>query len=100
MRDATSLLRGYAVRCNIVAIQYSTVQQNFKSHSTYVDVAQLARSDCNPGCWFEHTVHHSFSSNNVRLLEYTSLQVKTHSMYDWSVMNQIEYTGFRQDSYL
>ena len=52
------------------------------------------------GCWFEPTVRHYFSSNNVRLLAYTSLQVKTHNQNEWSVTNQIEYTGFRQDSYL
>ena len=26
--------------------------------------------------------------------------MKTHRQNDWSVTNQIEYTGFRQDSYL
>ena len=31
------------------------------------------------GFWFELTVRHYFSSNNVRLLAYTSLQVKTHN---------------------
>ena len=31
------------------------------------------------GYWFEPTVRHYFSSNNVRLLTYTSLQVKTHN---------------------
>ena len=30
---------------------------------------------------------------------YTSLQVETRIQNDWSVTNQIEYTGFRQDSY-
>ena len=35
MLDATGLPRGSAVRCNIVAT-YSTLQQNFKSHSTYL----------------------------------------------------------------
>ena len=29
-----------------------------------------------------------------------SFQVKTRDQNDWSVTNQIEYTGFRQDSYL
>ena len=29
------------------------------------------------GCWFEPTLRHYFSSNNVRLLSYTSFQVKT-----------------------
>ena len=41
-----------------------------------------------------------FSSNNVRLLASWSLQVKTNSQNDWSVTNQIGYTGLRQDSYL
>ena len=31
---------------------------------------------------------------------HTSLQVKTHNLNDWSVTNQIEYTCWRQDSYL
>ena len=44
---------------------------------------------------------HYYSSNNVRLLTYTFLQVKkTHIHNDRSVTNQIEYTGLRQDSYL
>ena len=52
------------------------------------------------GCWFEPTVRHYFSSNNVRPLAYTSLQVKIDNQNEWSVTNQKEYTGFRQDSYL
>ena len=40
------------------------------------------------GCWFEPTVHHYFSSNNVCLLDYSSLQVKTHSQNNWSMTNQ------------
>ena len=40
------------------------------------------------------------NSSNVRLLASRSLQVKTNSQNDWSVTNQIEYTGLRQDSYL
>ena len=36
MLYATSLPRGYAVMCNIVAIKYSTVQYECKSHSTYL----------------------------------------------------------------
>ena len=28
---------------------------------------------------------------------HTSLQAETHNLNDWSVTNQIEYTGFRQD---
>ena len=51
MLDATSLPRGYVVRCNIVAIQTSTVKNKFKSRCTlYIspDVAQLGtRLDCN-----------------------------------------------------
>ena len=30
------LPRDYAVKCNIVALQYSTVQLKFKFHSTYL----------------------------------------------------------------
>ena len=48
-------------------------------------------------CWFEPTVRHYFSSNNVRQLAYTSLHVKIHNQNEWSVTNQIEYTGFRQN---
>ena len=74
----------------------------FKSHSTSPDVAQLGTHlDCNPEvAGSSQTVRHYFSPNNVRLLVYTSLQVKTYSQNDWIVTNQIEYTGFRQDSYL
>ena len=31
---------------------------------------------------------------------HTSLKLETHSKNGWSVTNQIEYTGLRQDSYL
>ena len=50
------------------------------------------------GCWFEPTVHPYFSSSNVRLLAYTSLQVKTHNRMTeaWHIKD----TGLRQDSYL
>ena len=41
-------------------------------------------------CLFELTVRHYFSSNNVCLLAYTSLQVKTRNQNEWSVTNQIE----------
>ena len=50
--------------------------------------------------WFEPAVNHYFSSSNVRLLASRFLQVKTNSQNDWSVTNQIGYTGLRQDSYL
>ena len=36
-------------------------------------------------CWFEPSVRLYFSSNNVRLLIYLSLQVKTHNKNEWSV---------------
>ena len=51
------------------------------------------------GRWFEPAVNHFFS-NNIRLFASRSLQVKTNSQNDWSVTNQIGYTGLRQDSYL
>ena len=50
MLDATSLPRGYAVRCNIVAIQYSTVRKKIKIQ-LYIspDVGQLGtRLVCYP----------------------------------------------------
>ena len=31
---------------------------------------------------------------------YKSVQVKTRTQNEWSLTNQIGYTGFRQDSYL
>ena len=52
------------------------------------------------GWLFEPTVRYYFSSNNVHLWAYTYLLVKTHNMNELTVTNQIEYTGFRQDSYL
>ena len=63
------------------------------------DVAQLGtRFDCKVA----GSSHFAslFSSNNVRLLPYTSLQVKAHNQNNWSVTIRIEYTGLRQDSYL
>ena len=51
------------------------------------------------GHWFEPAVNHYFSSKNIRLLASRSLQVKKKN-YDWSLTNQIGYTGLRQDSYL
>ena len=37
------------------------------------------------GCWFVPTVRYYFNSNNVRLLQNTSFQVKTHNQNEWSV---------------
>ena len=48
--------------------------------------------------WLESAIINYFSSNNDSLLN-TSLQVTTRNQNDWSVTNQIEYAGFRQDSY-
>ena len=49
-------------------------------------------------CWFEPALCHYFSSNNVRLFAYVF--TGWDPQLEWSVTNQIEYTGFRQDSYL
>ena len=100
MPDATIAWLCSDAKYNIEAI-YNIVQQKFKSHSTYqsayVGSALGLKSKCR---WFEPAVDHYFSSNNVRLLVYRSLQTKTNSQNDWSVTNQIGYTGLRQDSYL
>ena len=47
-------------------------------------------------CWFEPTERHYFSSSNARLLAYVFSGEKN----DQSVTNQLEYTGFRQKSFL
>ena len=39
-------------------------------------------------------LRHYFSSNTVRLLAWTSLQLETQSENDQSVTNQKEYTGW------
>ena len=48
------------------------------------------------GCWFNPTKNVRcatiFSSDNVRLLAYTSLQLKTNNQNEWFVENLIEYT--------
>ena len=93
-----------AMTCNIgyTIAMYSTV---FKSHFTDLPMQRSGERvrlgiQRSLGCWFEPPVYHYFSSSNVRLLAYPSLQVKTHNQNEWSVTNQIGYTGFRQDSYL
>ena len=48
---------------------------------------------------FESAVNDFFLPTMFACL-HTSVQVKTHTQNEWSVTNQIEYTGFRQDSYL
>ena len=78
-----------AMTCNIVAkLQHCTVK--IKSNSTISrrssegSVLGLKSN----GCRYEPTVCHYFSSNNVRLLAYTALQVKAHIQNEWSVTNQ------------
>ena len=48
------------------------------SRRSSVGSSSMLGSKCK-GCWFEPTVCHYFSSNNVRLLAYASLQVKTNN---------------------
>ena len=59
--------------------------------------AQWARTS---NLWIQSLTRHYFPSDNVCLLAYTYIQVKTHNQNEGSVTNQTEYTGFRQDSYL
>ena len=101
MPDATIAWLCSDATYNIEAI-YNIVQQKFKSHSTYQPPSSFgsALGLKFKGRWFNHAVNHFFSSNNVRMLARRSLQVKTNSQNDWSVTNQIGYTGLRQDSYL
>ena len=49
-------------------------------------------------CWFEPTVRHYFSSNDVRLLAYVF--TGGDPQLEWQKRNKIEYTRLRQDSYL
>ena len=101
MLDATGLPGGSAVSCNI-ALYIALYSKSFNptlhiSRRSSVGGALGLKSKV----WlFEPIVRHYFTSNNVRLLAYTSLQVKTHNQNIWSVTNQIEYTGSRQASYL
>ena len=73
MLDATGLPRGSAVRCNIVAI-YSNIalySKRFKNTTPNISRGSSVRGALDlesKGCWFEHTVRHYFSYNNVRLL--------------------------------
>ena len=75
MLDATCLPRGSAVTCNIMAIlKRCTVQcLNPNSHFFRDSAVESALDLESKDCWFEPTVR------NVRLLEYTSLQVKSHN---------------------
>ena len=101
MSDATIRWLCSDATYNIEAI-YNVVRQKFKSHSTYQPAylsrervrleiqRSLVRARCEP----------LFYSDYVRLLASRSLQVTTHSQKDWSVTNEIWYTGLRQDSYI
>ena len=87
--------------CNIVAtIALYIKSLNLAPHISRRSSVGSALDLKSKGCRFEPIVCRYFSSNNVRLLAYTSLQVKTHNQNEWSVTNQIEYTGFRQDSFV
>ena len=67
MLDATCLPRGSAVTCNIVVIlkRCTVTVLNLTLHifrgSAVGNVLDLESK----GCWFEPTVRHYFSSNNV-----------------------------------
>ena len=81
MLEATVLPRGSTTRCNIVAIYIAPYSKNLNP-THYISRCSSVGSALDlesKGCWFEPTVCHYFSSNNVRLLAYTSLQVKTHN---------------------
>ena len=56
-----------AMTCNIVAILYSNCL-NPTSHVARGNAVGSALDLDSKGCWFEPTVCHYFSSNNVRLL--------------------------------
>ena len=58
------------------------------------DVLEIAEQ-----CWVEPASCHCFLPTMFASL-HTSLQAETHNENDLSVTNQIEYTGFRQGSYL
>ena len=92
-----------AMTCNIVAIYTLALYSKSLNPTPHISrrssVGSALGLESN-SCLLEPTVCHYFSSNNVRLLAYTSLQVKTHNQNEWSVTNQIECNGFRQDSYL
>ena len=86
-----------------IEVIYNTVQQKFKNSTLHISPPSSVGSALGlkfKGRWFEPRVYHYFSSRNVRLLASRSLQVKTNRHFDWSVTNQIEYTGLREDSYL
>ena len=86
--------------CNIVAILLYSKTLNPTSHISRGSSVGSALDLESKGCLFNPTVRHYFSSNNIRLLANPSLQVKIHNQNEWSVTNQIGYTGFRQYSYL
>ena len=102
MLDTTAPPRGSALRCNIAAIYIALYSKSLNPtlHISRRSSVGGAIGLQSKGCWFEPTLLNYLSSNNVRLLVYTSLQVKTHNQNEWSVTNQIGYTGFRRDSYL
>ena len=101
MPDATIALLCSDATYNIEAIPvYNTVQQSLNPtrhiSSPRSDGSALGLKS--KGRWFEPAVNHYFSSSNVRLLVSRSLQVETNSQNDWSVKNEIGYTGLRRGS--
>ena len=72
MLDATCLPRGSAVTCIIVASIVSlALYSNCLNPNSHIFRGSAVGSALDlefKGCWFEPTVRHYFSSNNVRLL--------------------------------
>ena len=95
--------RDYAVTRRITLKLYITLYSKSLNPTLHISPPSSVGSALglkSKGRSFQPAVNHYFSSNNVRLLASRSLQLKTNSQNDWSVTNQIGYTGFRQYSYL
>ena len=58
------------------------------------------RLDCNPKVAGPRQLCTNIFFSTIFACWHTFSQVKIHNQNEWSVTNQIEYTGFRQDSYL
>ena len=92
------LSRDYAVTRRITLKLYITLYSKSLNPTLYISPPSSVGSVLglkSKSRWFEPRVNHYFSSSNVRLLASRSLQVKTNSQNEWSVTNQIGYTGLR-----
>ena len=78
----------------------SVKERRFVRHCPNCQVNNRYFENCNPKVAGSSPLWAAVFLSIIFACWNTSSQVNTHYQNDWSVSNQIEYTGLRQDSYL